>query len=791
LLELSGLLGVLLCLVAAGDWLASGLLGRVPTGFGPDAATWLLAVAATAMALWHLQDPARVVAPATRRAAGLLLGAGWLAFALWTWGLQAERVANQGVVPSGRHGLDARLAWATWRVQQEVQGRVVARLPDRNVPDSVPPRLARSEGAVVSEVWRTRGSVPFERVSAQRLGGLVERVQFASARHFAGWALALLGVNLLLLGAASRWARRSLVLASLATTTVLSSLLSLRLALYWDEFYINLRHAAMLCQHGVFSINPDSRIEGTVDTLPLVATAVLHLAGLRLEDAFILTSLAGNALVVAASYLLARAMTGDRTWALATACGMGLLPSVAWVGATGFTAGLFTGWMLLGAYLLVFTERRGYGLLVLGTLTLVRTEGVLFSGLLVAWACGMRGLVSAWRDGHLVAHFRQLAGALTLVTAPFLLASAVRWWLYPSVLPTPIVLKNTGLDRGYALQGLQSLSEAMEGRDTHLLLFALVVFAAVLALQGARSQARDLLGVPVVAAAFILPYHIGGGDWLTPQWNRYGLPLEICATLGVLVAARLTLSRLGPPIARTVAFVLLASTVLTAVGDAWARGQATHIVTQTLGQLRHQEGDLVFHDDRIDALANLGRLLDAVLPPEAVVSSSEEATIMYFSGRRMLGLLGVSNPEVAREPLQPLGWGATAYKRRAVRSFERHRPDAFLAWEPFVRRLPGDETAGLEEALVRRFFCQPMIDALYYRVGSPRTLVLLGYENHTVLFRDMAFNIHVHRRVAPRFRANLARLGFTHAGRLSVPYRVSTKLSRRLVPAGPATLPQL
>jgi hypothetical protein len=769
----------------------SGLLGRVPAGFGPDAATWLLVVAATALALWRLHDPARAVPPATRRAAGLLLGAGWVALALWTWGLQTERAAHQGVRPGGRHGLDARLSWATWRVQQEVQGRVAARLPDREVPDSVPPRLTHSEGVVASEVWRTRGSAPFERVSAQRLGGLVEGVQLASARHFAGWALALLGVNLLLLGAASRWASRFLVLGGLTTTTVLSWLLSLRLALYWDEFYINLRHAAMLCQHGVFSINPDSRIEGTVDTLPLVATAVLHLAGLRLEDAFILITLAGNALVVIGSYMLARTMTGDRTWAMATAWVMGVLPSVIWVGATGFTAGLFTGWMLLGAYLLVFTERRGSGLVVLGTLTLVRTEGVLFAGLLVAWACGLRGLASAWREGHLGAHLRQLAGALTLVTAPFLLASAVRWWLYPSTLPTPIVLKNTGFDRGYALQGLQSLSEAIEGRDTHLLLFALVVFTGVLALQGARSQARDLLGVPVIAGAFILPYYIGGGDWLTPQWNRYGIPLEICATLGVLVAVRLALSRLGPPLARTVAFVLLASTLLTAVGDAWARGQATHIVMQTWGQLRHQAGDLVFHDDRIDALANLGRLLDAVLPPEAVVSSSEEATIMYFSGRRMLGLLGVSNPEVAREPLQPLAWGATAYKRRAVRSFERHLPDVFLAWEPFTRRLPGGGAADREEALVRRFFCQPMIDALYYRVGSPRTLVLLGYENHTVLFRDLAFNIHVHRRVAPRFRANLARLGFTYAGRLSVPYRVSTKLARRLLPAGPATLPQL
>ena len=69
--------------------------------------------------------------------------------------------------------------------------------------------------------------------------------------------------------------------------------------------------------------------------------------------------------------------------------------------------------------------------------------------------------------------------------------------------------------------------------------------------------------------------------------------------------------------------------------------------------------------ERVDRLSELGHFFGEVIPEEATIASPEEATIMYHSEHRMMGLLGISTPMVARAPLQPMTTADILHRRRA------------------------------------------------------------------------------------------------------------------------------
>jgi hypothetical protein len=384
-------------------------------------------------------------------------------------------------------------------------------LPKRQQTDHVPERLQASTGAFQTKIYRSNQEAGYARVSEKIFSGKLLGIQLMTERQFASnIALMAAAIGLLLVidrTISSRW---SAVLA-LGSISTLSIFVSLRLSEGWDEFFINLRHAYMLQHHGVYSINAQSLVEATVDLLPLVSTTVLSVLGMKPIDAFISLSLLGNAVVIIFSFLIVQKLTGDRTWALLAALALGLYPNVLWIGASGFSAVLFTGWILAASYFVLFTERRLVGLILLSTLTLVRTEGVLFAALLMSYVYVLKPLPEVWRTGDWKPVFRRGLVDGAIASAPFLLSLAARRVAFGHAIPNPISFKNTGFDRDYFGIGLDSFSEMATKHDLHLLVVIgmLLLMANFLAyrhrplLNTWRIGVKQLLALNVVVFFFI------------------------------------------------------------------------------------------------------------------------------------------------------------------------------------------------------------------------------------------------------------------------------------------------
>jgi hypothetical protein len=694
-------------------------------------------------------------------------------------------------VPAGlsRPGLDQRLDNVCWRLQRGVVAltALVAR-PDPP-RDAVPLALQRSVGHVRSTVWFGRGPAPFDRLSARRLWGLLDWAHGLSMKALQTQAAGLAAAWVCCVGLAWRFGHPAFTGLGLAAALALSALISLRMSMIYDEFYINLRHAWTLVHHGTYSVNSLAPAEGSVDTLPLLLTAALHTLGVELESGWVLVSLSGNALVILAGYLVLRAATGDRVWALLGAGLLGLLPGVLWVGATGFTAVFFTGYLLLASWALLVTPRTGWALALLALATLVRTEGVLFALLVVTYAFALRPAQQGLPGHGAPGWARRWVGATVAVVAPFLVSMAVRAACFGSAMPTPIAYKNSGLNLGFVQHGTQLLAQMVTERDMHVVALLVVVLALALVRSGRFAALRDSVALSAVAGLFILPYFLGGGDWLFDQWNRYGLPLEVTLSLAALVAVRLAAGSITTEARSRV----LAVAVAVALGGAYAM-ESSHRLAHSGWRLVQSLPGLTWGNRMTDHLALLGQLLDHHLPPRAVVASTEEATLMYHARREMMGLLGVSQPEIARERFEPLVPGDILNRKRALRVLERHRPEALLLYQPadlgpqFSR---ARSAAALLPAVRRSFFNAAMVDSAYYRVGSFEALKRMGYNHHLVVYDDAAFSIFLHQRVEDHVEGSLRRSGLVRWGTLAIPYEVTPALSRSFLPAGPRVLPLL
>jgi hypothetical protein len=191
---------------------------------------------------------------------------------------------------------------------------------------------------------------------------------------------------------------------------------------------------------------------------------------------------------------------------------------------------------------------------------------------------------------------------------------------------------------------------------------------------------------------------------------------------------------------------------------------------------------------RVDNLASVGEFLREFLPKDAVVASAEEATIMYFSDREMLGLLGVSNPEITKMPLQPLTplGELLIHRRRSYASVFKNRPDVIALYEPVAL---GDYSNGpnllnaLHDVLQNNLFNRNKVDIAYYRVGSFAALEKMGYRHITISYSDRLFSLYIGTRIYDVFVEKLLNRGFQYLGSDSITYSVNPELSKIYLPS--------
>ena len=663
-------------------------------------------------------------------------------------------------------------------------------LPNHQQNDDVPKRLQNSSGKFKTYIYKTDIKTDFQRVSKNIFFGNLNNIQLLPAYDFGIILLSTLFLIFLSICLDRFIPGRFFFIAALSLICGLSVTISMRLSEGWDEFFINLRHAYMLLHHGNYSINSKNMVEATVDLIPLLLTASGGWIGLDLVDSFILASLLGNILVISFSFLIAHKLTQSRTWALVVALLVGLYPNVLWVGGTGFSAVLFSGCILGASYFAIFTNRRWVGLAFLATLTLIRTEGILFALIIVFYINIFSPVKNLWNVSSRIYIIKNFVIDVCLVSFPFLCSLVVRKILYGKTLPNPITFKNTGFDSAYFSSGLYRFGEMVSNHDIHLIfLLTCALFIANFRLckgnekfEPWKIDLKKLLALNLAISLFIFPYYLGGGDWFSVRWNRYGLPynLVLVITFMVLIYGAFYYAMKGW--IRRISLVVFCFALIVGYHES-AHFRKDNFIYSTLPTVIHPFGERWL---RIDNLASLGQFLRDTLPIDAVVSSPEEATVMYFSEREMLGLLGVSTPEIADMPFQPMNPGDILHRRRAYESVYRNRPDVIALYEPVTLvnfDLNKHATDELIKTLESKFFNQKMVDIAYYRIGSFSALEKMGYRHITIVLTDRIFSLFVSARIYNQFIKNIEGRGLTYSGSGFINYSVNPDLSSRYLPA--------
>jgi hypothetical protein len=670
-------------------------------------------------------------------------------------------------------------------------------LPNWEQVDMVPERLKLNSGTFDTDIYRLDQDAKFSKVSENIFSGKMadfKRMPSGKTVTIISLLVTLILILFLLDIIFSAYWTTSL---SLIIISALSIFLSIRASEGWDEFFINLRHAYMLLHHGVYSINPHSMIEASVDFIPILLTAALGLLGINLIDAFIVVSLIGNILVVLFSYFLVRKLTENRTWALFVAFLIGIYPNVVAVGGTGFSAVLFSGWILASSYFILFTDRKFIGMLLLSSLTLIRTEGILFAVLLITYI----DLVEPWaytmRTKEWGALIRRGLLDLFVVSIPFFLSIFVRHVVFGHSIPIPILFKNTNLDSSYFNAGIDYFIQNVSNKYLHLTAVLIVLLLVVNIKNWQNNKidiwmlsVRKLMALNCIIFLFILPYYIGGGDWFPVGWNRYGMPFNLILSITFMVLIYGVffggIKRFASA-SRSSIFCLCLYIIY--LGSAQFLHE-NYMFTRLPTILQPAEGRW----QRVDDLASLGQFLNSTLPLDSVVSSPEEATIMYFSEREMLGLLGVSNPDIVSMPLQPMRPGDLMHRRRGYNSIYLRRPDVIALYEPVVvgnfDNHP-DLKVKIHTALQNIMFDSAKVDIAYYRVGSFKALEKMGYRHISVSYNDRIFSLFISSKIYGIFIKNILSQGFIFLGTDSINYSVNPDLSKKYLPASIGILNEL
>ncbi|MBI5447663.1 MAG: hypothetical protein HY939_02915 [Gammaproteobacteria bacterium] len=681
-------------------------------------------------------------------------------------------------------------------IKNDLPGKV---LPNRQINDLVPDRLQTCSGTFESTLYRIDHQLVFTTVSTSLLGGKMYFIQHIPFRQLYCIMIAFfvaIGSILLLSNRypLSRWPTPT----SLSLISILSILLSMRASTGWDEFFINLRHAYMLLHYGVYSINAHSMIEATVDFIPLMITTLLGKFGINLMDASIMASLLGNIIVIVFSYSLVFNLTKSKAWAILTALTIGISPNVISVGATGFSAVLFSGWILASSYLILFTEKRILGLIFLSTLTLVRTEGILFAALLMTYVYIFEPLSYITHTKIGLSSIKRMAVHGSIVFFPFIVLLILRYAIYGHAIPNPILFKNTALDAGYFSAGFTNFLDTLLISNKLHYFVLLILFLYLINWIAWKRDSRliawkihinTLLALNVIIFIFILPYFAGGGDWFPLTWNRYGLPFGLILRLTFMVLLYgAVFNGLKKWLNHKYFIIICAVIICLTIASLLSSKKLQSFVNQV--SFKSTENTW----QRIDNLASLGQFLDETLPKDAVVSSPEEATIMYFSNREMLGLLGVSNPAITAMPFQPLLPGDVLHRKRGYASVYHVRPDIIALLEPVILGNFSSQASpknSVKYSVQNYLFDNSKVNIAYYRVGSFKALEKMGYQHVTISFPDRIFSVFVSARIYEIFIKNIHEKEFRFIEKYPINYSVNQELTKKYVPAVKEIMPSL
>jgi hypothetical protein len=407
-----------------------------------------------------------------------------------------------------------------------------------------------------------------------------------------------------------------------------------------DDAYISYRYAANWAAGNGLVFNPGEYVEGYTNPLWVLLIGIGLSSGLEAKLAGHILGLASGGAAMAGGYLLARALLPLSARALAGLVPLLLLASAGFVrwSTSGLETALFAACIAFALTALVH-ERRGWCCFALVLTTFARPEGVLLAAVVLAFA-----LHGRWRDARAWGPALVYGAA---VAAHYLF----RFAYYGSWLPNTFHAK-VGITP--ASMGFAYVGEFLSDGAAFLLLPA--AFAAF-ALERTRAAAAFL----VLFTSYVVYV---GGDILGE--SRFLVP--ILPTL-----AALAVSGMAQGFERSVRLGAVGALLIATCGGWLVLGPSD----ASTGSKRR----FVLAQARLDdaQFERRGRSRASVLrergDDEVLVAAAAIGSLAYYSQARILDILGLVDPVIARSP-------APSDPDHALAGHARSDPSYVLSREP-------------------------------------------------------------------------------------------------------------
>ncbi|EME60048.1 hypothetical protein [Amycolatopsis decaplanina] len=398
-----------------------------------------------------------------------------------------------------------------------------------------------------------------------------------------------------------------------------------------EDAYITFRYAQNIADGNGPVFNPGERIEGYANFLWMIVIALPKAAfGADIEtSAIVLGILATLGAVLLAhvtvNRVVARAVGEPRpAYGVAAAVLVAGAGGLAAYGGSGTETPLFV-LLVFGVFASLAARRPVVAGVLVAFAMMTRPAGFLLAVLVGSWlvVAALRGRYTWWSP------VGWLLGGLVF-TAPW---TAWRVTYYDHVLPTSVVIPfdidiAARIDRGWRY--LSGFSVVHQG---FLLLGLISVVALSLRRTGRtphEAEARSLTWLMLVTAVALTGFVVFFGGDAGPAWRLLApipplLSVAAVSVYGVLVAATKPSPRPRPQVQRLMPAAAVALSGLAVLVSVFS--------PEMLSRVRS------WHDHG-EQMEEIGRWLDAYLPPGSVVSTSAPGVLSYHAGTQ-LQIVGV------------------------------------------------------------------------------------------------------------------------------------------------------
>ncbi len=438
--------------------------------------------------------------------------------------------------------------------------------------------------------------------------------------------------------------------------------------LVFDDSYITLRFAENFFRYNGITYDGSSFFSGATSPLHIVCIALLGLF-MKMEEASLAIGVIFFVLSSFVVYLWTLALCGSRRPALLA--GM-LMATSGWLifdALNGMETTAFIFFSLATFYLYYRYQPRALYALPLALSLLTRPEGLFIAGALWLWQL-IRYYLD--RDKLILKQLSIALGIFFVLTVPYLILS---------FLQTGSLLPGTAYAKAvfFGETAMPLINKAGFFKNRFLPFYGSFIYPASLFILPLMLFARRVITLPYLWFYFFIFY----GAYFTAYpgaiqnyWNRYQhvfIPFIIMAiAVGVMAAGGMVKKR----VVQILAMILIAVSIVYNQGISFINADRTYGAEV-----------ISTRNPKIE----LALWLKRNTPDNALIALHDIGTVGYYSGRKMLDLVGLVNPEVTGYYLDQQSKRVIPLSQRNIIGYlKEKRPDylvMFYEWDRFFNLL--------------------------------------------------------------------------------------------------------